>query len=65
MKLFKRKTPQSCERQMQDVLHEEVFTERELTAYEVKKVNQMQAWASRQRKLIYDELNPSVKEARA
>lgn len=45
-----------------EVEHVEVFNERELSPYEVKKVNQMQAWATRQLKNYYKELNPAVKE---
>lgn len=65
---IKRQLPHSITMQMQyeavEVEHEEVFHERELTAFQVKKVCQMQAWASRQLKNYYEELNPAVKEAK-
>jgi len=32
--------------------------------YETKKINQMQAWASRQLKIAYRELNPAVKDGK-
>lgn len=71
LNLTRRLIPHSLTMQMQafnnaevvEVIHEEP-TQRELTPFEFKKVCQMQAWASRQHKLIYDELNPTVKEAR-
>ena len=47
----------------EEVEHEEV-EDRELTPKEVKQINIIKKWAVRQRALIYDELNPSVKEAR-
>jgi hypothetical protein len=66
--LIKRLIPHSIMVQMQsqevvEVEHE-VLETRELTPLEFKKVNQFQQWATRQRNLIYDELNESVKEAR-
>ena len=73
MKLFnliRRSIPHSIQMQLQayeaaqEVEHEEVFTDRELTPHEVKKVNQMQAWASRQLKIAYRELNPAVKDGK-
>ena len=42
----------------------EVIETRELTPHEFKKVNQFQQWATRQRNAIYDEINPTVKDAR-
>ena len=50
--------------QIHEVEHEEPPLGRQLTAYEIKKVNQIQAWASKQRKKYYDEFNPSVKNSR-
>ena len=68
--LIRRSIPHSIQMQLQayeatqEVEHEEIFTDRELTPHEVKKVNQMQAWASRQLKIAYRELNPAVKEGK-
>ncbi len=62
--------PKSIQWQLQafadatEVEHEEVFPERELTPEQVRQVNLIQAWATRQRNLIYDELNKAVKDAR-
>ena len=50
--------------QVTEVEHTEPQGERELTSEQVRKVNIVQAWASRQRNLIYDELNPTVKQNR-
>lgn len=47
-----------------DVMRHSKQWQRDLTAKECKKVQQVQAWATRQRNRIYDELNPAVKEAR-
>ena len=47
-----------------EVEHIEVFPERELTKEECRNATLIQAWASRQAKNIYRELNPAVKEAK-
>lgn len=66
MKLFSfipRLIPQSIMRQSQveEVEHEEVFPERELTPFQVRKVNQLRLTHNRALKMIYRELNPEVK----
>ena len=66
LQLIQRTIPKSVSFQMQavEVEHQEVFTERELTPLEVKKVNQHQMWATKQLKKFYEERNPAVKEAK-
>ena len=63
MNIIKRLIPQSIMRQSQveEVEHEEVFPERELTPFQVRKVNQLRLTHNRALKMIYRELNPSVK----
>lgn len=63
MNIIKRLIPQSIMRQSQvdEVEHEEVFPERELTPFQVRKVNQLRITHARALKMIYRELNPAVK----
>lgn len=63
--LKRRQTPQSVERQLDVVSENSEQWRRDLNAKECKKVCQMQAFFTRQRNRIYDELNPTVKNARS